>query len=158
MGFCTQIAVFTRPSPRTVTFSQAINWGSLAVVSHFHYPCNVFTKFPPDPEVVALSLGGMWRQFRPHATSQYRSSRNSSPAVKVYGAKYYELDNMVCEVDTSKLWDLNYSLQKLCRFDKCVFMKAGQTLEGRTFDRGLPISFNPWLTKNLWEWRLIVLQ
>ena len=48
---------------------------------------------------------------------------------------------MVCRINIEKLWDINYFLGKLFRFNKMVFLKVGENLDGMEYDRGalLPI-------------------
>ena len=81
----------------------------------------------------------MWRQFRPEfnvAQSKY----SPSPAAKIFGGVYIESDDDIlsCQIALDKLWDLNYSVGKLCRFNKDVFLEETRKLDGRAFDRGIP--------------------
>jgi len=135
VGYCTQIAIFTRSPSQTISLSPITNWGSLTVISFFHYPCNIFTKYPPDPENIASSLGGMWRQFRPQYQPRTGSAFEPSQAAKIYEGKYIQLQHsVVCQVDIDNLWDLSYPLQKVCRFDRDVYSEVGKGLDGKEFN------------------------
>ena len=137
LGYCTQIAVFTRSEPRIIS-SLAPNWGNLQTVTHLIYPCNIFTAYPPDPETIATSLGAMWRQFRPEY-HVFELKYSPSRAAKIFGGVYIESDDdvLTCRIAVDKLWDLDYSVGKLCRFNKDVFLKEASKLDGKVFDRGI---------------------
>jgi hypothetical protein len=141
VGYCSQIAIFTLPSlvPIPIPVSSVWTWGDLEVVSHFHCPCNVFTEYPPLPETIATSLGSMWRQFRPEYNSlNTRLGFIASPIARISGGIYFDSEEvLVCKVAVDKLWDLNYEVEKLCRFHKDVFLLVGKKLDGKTFDRGI---------------------
>ena len=98
----------------------------------------MFTPYPPDLETLTTSLGAMWRQFRPEFSSQYPSGFRSSSSGSVFGAVYTETDEdtVVCKIGIDKLWDFNYFLGKLFRFNKTTFSKVGDGLDGMAFDRG----------------------
>jgi len=143
LGYCTQIAVFTR-SPQRIISSLAPNWGTLEIVARLIYPCNIFTAYPPDPDTIATSLGSMWGQFRPEYNI-VELKYSPSPAAKIFGAVYIESDDdvLTCQITVHKLWDLDYSVGKLCRFNKDVFLKEAWKLDGKVFDRGIP-PFHKW--------------
>jgi hypothetical protein len=137
LGYCTQAALFTRTSPRTIQ-SSTPEWGTLETVFHHQYLRNIFTPFPPDLDTLATSLGAMWRQFRPEFSSQYPGGFKSSSSGSMFGGVYTETDEdtVVCKIGIDKLWDVNYFLGKLFRFNKTVFSKIGESLDGMAFDRG----------------------
>jgi hypothetical protein len=141
LGYCTQIAVFTRSTPRTISSSTPPNWGNIEVVARLNYPCNIFTPYPPDLDTIATSLGAMWRQFRPEFNIT-QSKYSPSSAAKIFGGLYMESDDdrLSCQIALNKLWDLNYSVGKLFRFNKDVFFEETRKLDGRAFDRGIPFS------------------
>lgn len=143
VGYCTQIGIFTRAAPR-VTLSTSVHWGNFQVVTHLHYPCNIFTPYPPDPDTIAASFGAVWRLFRPETITLLSDPHfRPSSVAKICGGVYFESeDGLVFQVSVDKLWDLNYSLRKLCRFDREVFTKAAENLDGMVFDRGI-IPINP---------------
>jgi len=142
LGYCTQIAVFTRSTPRVISSSTAPNWGNIEIVARLTYPCNIFTEYPPHSDTIATSLGAMWRQFRPEF-NVIQSKYSPSPAAKIFGGVYIESDGdiLICQIALDKLWDLNYSVGKLCRFNKDVFLEETRKLDGKAFDRGIPLFF-----------------
>jgi hypothetical protein len=80
----------------------------------------------------------MWRQFRPEYNSLNTDSGFiASPVARIFGGIYFEGEEVLaCKVAISKLWDLNYAVEKLCRFHKDVFLLVGEQLDGKSFDRG----------------------
>lgn len=139
LGYCTQIAVFTRSTPRIISSTTPPNWGNIEVVARLVYPCNIFIAYPPDPDTIATVLGGMWRQFRPEFNIR-QSNYILSPATKIFGGVHVESgdDIVSCQIALDRVWDLNYSVEKLCRFNKEVFLEETGKLDGRAFDRGIP--------------------
>jgi hypothetical protein len=137
VGFCTQIAIFTRHTSRTITDSTPL-WGNLEVLLELHYPVNMLTDYPPDSITIATAVGDMWRQLRPEYQAgsspwQYTPSAMS----KVLGGKYYEGDKvLVCRVPLEELYGMNYNLQKLFHFNTDVFVQVSQDLVGQEYDRG----------------------
>jgi hypothetical protein len=134
-GYCTQIAIFTRIIPRIIS-SSTPQWGTLEIVTRLIYPCNIFTEYPPNPDTIATSLGSMWRQFRPEINID--SKFTPSPTAKIFQGVHFECDDvLICQLAVDKLWDLNYSVGKLCRFNKNVFTDQVEKIEGKSFDRGI---------------------
>lgn len=142
LGYCTQVALFIRVPPRNIP-SALPGWGSLDIISHHCYERNVFTPFPPASETLATSVGAIWRQFRPEFSGRFPSGFKPSSSGTIFGGVYTETDEgtVVCRISIEKLWDINYFLGKLFRFNKMVFLKVGESLDGMEYDRGalLPI-------------------
>ena len=140
-GYCSQVAVFRRAltQPEQILTPE---WGGLEIIFHRLYERNVFTPYPPDPESIATPFGAVWRQFRPEFSSQYPAGFKPSFSGSTFGGVYTETDedSVVCQIRIEKLWDVIYTLGKLCRFNKTMFMKVGENLEGMAFDRGIVVS------------------
>jgi hypothetical protein len=104
----------------------------------------MITTYPPDSSTIATSIGDVWRQFRPEYNAHdTRSGFIASAMSRVIGGEYHEDEEvLVCRVLVEKLYDMNYTLQRLCHFNKEVFMKVGQDLVGQNFDRGQFIFFS----------------
>ena len=121
------------PSVPTVTAKKAFQ-----VVSEEHYPRNVFVQFPPSPDTLADQIGGMWREFRPRFFKDPAKEMIPSACAHLFDAAYdNKEDLMICRVPLAKLWDLNYTTEKLFRFNKDVYMEVGEKLEHKEFDHGL---------------------
>jgi len=140
-GYCTQVAIFVRAAFRCIP-AAIPEWNSLEIVSHRRYERNVFTPYPPSSETLATSVGAMWRQFRPDFGSRYPSGFQPSSSGTIFGGVYSENDEglVVCWISIEKLWDLNYFLGKLFRFNKIVFQNVGEDLNGMVYDRGTLVS------------------
>jgi hypothetical protein len=138
LGYATQVAVFTKPHPRLI--SRTIpEWGALPIKRHFTYERNIFTPYPPGPDDLVSSLGAMWRQFRPEYSMRTRKIEPSSWA-EAFGATHSEKAGILtCQLAVERLWGMDYSLSKLCRFNEKVFLELTEKLDGRVFDRGLPL-------------------
>jgi hypothetical protein len=137
LGCCTQIAVFTEATPRSMPIAIPPSWRSLETVTYLHYPCNIFTGYPPDPSTIATILGGLWRQLRPEYNPDV-SGYVPSPMVKLFDGVFFETEDvLVCQITLQRLWDLNYSVQKLCRFNMEIFLKVSKSLDGNVYDRGV---------------------
>jgi hypothetical protein len=81
----------------------------------------------------------MWRQFRPELDSPHlHAGINPSPIGKRFGAAYSDSgDVVICRIPIDKLWDLNYAMEKICRFNKDVFLDVAGNLVGKVFERGM---------------------
>jgi hypothetical protein len=139
-GYCTQAAVFTACSSKIQSGqpSSTSSWGNLEIVSHAHYARNIWTEFPPSSETVASSLGALWRHFCPeyHARNT-QCGFHASPAAKMMHGIYFEEESVVvCQLSIAELWSFDYSLGKLCRFNKAVFLEIGEKIVNQTYDRG----------------------
>ena len=78
----------------------------------------------------------MWRQFRPEFPP-FTTNYIPAVAAKLFDGVYVESDDLlICQVSVDKLWELNYAVSKLCRFNKKVFSKLVGDLDGKAFDRG----------------------
>jgi hypothetical protein len=139
LGYCTQIAVFARPSLAPISTSPTSTWENFETVAHLSYPRNINTEYPPLPLVIATAAGGMWRHFRPEYTAlNAQPSFIGSLVASAFGAEYIESEDVVtCKVSLETLWDLNFELGKSFRFHKDVFSHVAEKLDGRSFDRGL---------------------
>ena len=139
LGFCTQIAIFSRFNPRKIAPTHPLPWGTLHMIADLQYPRNVLTPYPPNPNDIATSLGKMGEFFFPEFDSDGTFNFEPSPMASSLGRIYCESEDFVVyQVPIQKLWDCFYSLQKLCRFNKDVFLNASKVLHGRKFDRGIP--------------------
>jgi hypothetical protein len=80
----------------------------------------------------------MWRQFRPEFTNDSKEKFTPSPSPKFFGGIYSESDKILTfQLPLDKLWDINYSVQKLCRFNQEIFYEQSEKLDGNVFDRGI---------------------
>lgn len=80
----------------------------------------------------------MWRQFRPEYSVRTRKIEPSSWA-EAFGAIHLEKAGILtCQLALERLWGMDYSLSKLCRFNEKVFLELTEKLDGRVFDRGPP--------------------
>ena len=105
-------------------------------MTHLSYERNIFTSYPPDPDNIAFSLGAMGRQLCPDYSMRHRRIEPSRCA-EAFGATHStEAGVLTCQVALTKLWGMDYSLSKLCRFNEKVFLELGERLDGRVFDRG----------------------
>ena len=103
---------------------------------HLSYERNIFTPYPPGPDNIASSFGAMWRQFRPDYSVRHGKIEPSRWA-EAFGATHSEEAGVfTCHIALDKLWEMDYSLSKLCRFNKNVFLALGERLVGRVFDQG----------------------
>jgi hypothetical protein len=134
IGYCTQTAVFTRAASRAIT-PMSPSFGPLEVLWNHQYPANMITAYPPDSTTIATSLGDIWRQFRPVYSRSEGFSASSLSRV-LNGKLIQTKEELICRIPVEKLYDVNYNIQKLCHFNKDVFLQVGHTLGGQTFDRG----------------------
>jgi hypothetical protein len=136
IGYCTQIAIFTRSLPRAI-IDTTPSWGTLEVIINLQYPANMLTTYPPSSETIASSIGDLWRQFRPDYNARHKRGFIASAMARIVNGDYHESqDVLVCQIPLEKLYDMNYNLQKLCHFNKGVFEQVAQDLDGQSFDRG----------------------
>ena len=78
----------------------------------------------------------MWRQFRPDYSVRHGKIEPSRWA-EAFGATHSEEAGVLtCQIALHQLWEMDYSLSKLCRFNKNVFLALGERLVGRVFDQG----------------------
>lgn len=137
LGYCTQIAIFTRPEFRSIPVTPVLT-GNFEVIIERHFPRNNFDEYPPSPEALAACVGAVWRVFQPNcrqipSAGEIRPPRSASS----YLAKYQETNDLIlCCVPLSALWDFNYSLEKLFRYNKDLYMEVGGKLEHKEYDNG----------------------
>jgi hypothetical protein len=134
VGFCTQIAVLRRQLPREVALSIPESWEPLTVVMDKVYERNVFDKFPPRGDTLADMVGKLWRRFSAASVDD----ELSGGLLELYrGTAKEQEENVMCCIPLESIWEYDYDVKKLCRFDKAVFLEVAETLQKVEFGRGM---------------------
>jgi hypothetical protein len=138
LGYCTQIAIFIRPEAESIEVKFPPTPGTFEVILDRHYPRNIWDEYPPSPDTLARRLGELWRSFRPQFVYEPVRDIIPAPCSAYFGATYEDVkDHVCCNIPISKLWDYNYSTQKLFRFNKDVYLEVGNELEHKEYDYGM---------------------